>query len=580
MKDHFLSATCRIVCAYISLAGWSVLAVAQQTGAISGRVLGEDGAGLPNATVMLTEVSINRGGTITGRRASTTTDDEGKFRFTDLAPRVYTVAALATKGLVFKPVPASERAFRSQYRVGDNVTITMIRGGVITGRVTTQDGEPMIGVSVTAVMVKDFEGAPVQQFGGRARSTDDRGVYRLFGLAPGTYVVLARTNSYASYLSPYDGYAATYSPSSPRETAAEVTVSSGGEVAGIDIRYRGERGQIVSGTVAGGGETSQPFGVTVTLHSIPSGFVIGSAPIRPSEGPGGFAIYGVPDGEYEIVARRGNYNGEEGLVSAPRSLTVKGADVGGVELRLAPLASVSGKIVVEAPAACESKRKSSLGEALVAVRRDERGAAGATHFITFPPDGSVNDKGEFAINNLDATRYFLEPRLPDDNWYLKSITAPSKGGTAAKATANIDLAGNGMLLKPGEKLTGLTVTVGQGAASLAGKVTAAEGMRLPSRLRVHLMPAEATSANEVLRYAETLAQGDGSFTFRNLAPGKYWLSARAVPGDEPSDPPALPSAWDANERAKLRKEAEAMKVEVELKACQRVSDQMIKYSFK
>jgi hypothetical protein len=94
---------------------------------------------------------------------------------------------------------------------------------------------------------------------------------------------------------------------------------------------------------------------------------------------------------------------------------------------------------------------------------------------------------------------------------------------------------------------------------------------------VHLVPAEAASADDVLRYAETIAERDGAFEFKYMAPGKYWLVTRAVPDDEPTDRPPFPAAWDANERAKLRKEAEALKIEVELKPCQRVADQTIKW---
>src|SRR5262249_56752674 len=81
------------------------------------------------------------------------------------------------------------------------------------------------------------------------RSTDDGGVYRLYGLSPGTYVVFTR-NSFHAIASPYDKDAPTYYPSSTRETAAEVTVTSGGEASGVDIRYRGERGHAVSGSIS------------------------------------------------------------------------------------------------------------------------------------------------------------------------------------------------------------------------------------------------------------------------------------------------------------------------------------------
>jgi hypothetical protein len=96
-------------------------------------------------------------------------------------------------------------------------------------------------------------------------------------------------------------------------------------------------------------------------------------------------------------------------------------------------------------------------------------------------------------------------------------------------------------------------------------------------LRIHLIPAEARAADEVLRYAEAYARSDGSFLLSNLAPGKYWLIARAAPDDEMNDRLPAPVALDANERERLRKEAEALRGGVDLKPCQRLSDQVVKY---
>src|SRR5262249_61397909 len=82
-----------------------------------------------------------------------------------------------------------------------------------------------------------------------------------------------------------------------------------------------------------------------------------------------FAIYGVTDGEYEITVRWVLASNEEIIASAPRRVVVKGADVGGIELKLLPMGSIAGKFALEAtPGACESKRKWSLEEALIAIR--------------------------------------------------------------------------------------------------------------------------------------------------------------------------------------------------------------------
>jgi hypothetical protein len=96
-------------------------------------------------------------------------------------------------------------------------------------------------------------------------------------------------------------------------------------------------------------------------------------------------------------------------------------------------------------------------------------------------------------------------------------------------------------------------------------------------LRLHLIPADPKAAEDVLRYSETIVRSEGAFAFNNIAPGKYRLLTRIVPDDEPIDRAPFPAAWDANERAKLRKEAEAMGVEIELKSCQRITDQIVEY---
>ncbi|MGH9768402.1 MAG: hypothetical protein ACREAB_13305, partial [Blastocatellia bacterium] len=284
---------------------------------------------------------------------------------------------------------------------------------------------------------------------------------------------------------------------------------------------------------------------------------------------------------YEVVAQSFVNNDADSFVSAPRRVTVRGADAGGIELKLAPRASIAGKIVVEnQPNDCEAKRRFSIEEAVISLRRDEKTPELQIIYRGYLSDAAPNEKGEFAIRHIDPGRYFVEPRLPAENWYVKSISAATSapaGPNARRPAAGSDIARSGVALKAGEKLTGLAVTIASGAASLSGKVIAAkEGARLPTRVRVHLAPAEPAGAGNVLRYAEAMVRAGAAFAFNNIAPGKYWLVARAALDEEPGDRQSTPVAWDANERAKLRKEAEAMKIEVELKPCQRVADQIVK----
>jgi hypothetical protein len=547
-----------------------------QTGVITGRVVAEDGGDMSNVSVSIYQVYAGQRNAVSP--ISTNTDENGNFNFTSLKPRAYWIYVRETRGYVNPFIPGSGTTY---YRIGDHAVITMIRGGVITGRVTTADGEPMIGAHVSATMTRDAEGATIRrQYASRTRITDDRGIYRLYGLQTGTYAVSVRSNLSAQQISPYDGDTPAYHPSSTRDTTAEVAVVSGGEVAGIDIRYRGERGHTVSGIVTGAGEASQPY---VNLYSIAMGSYVGTGRVRPGEAANTFAFHGVSDGEYEMVAQVFVSNQAEGFVSSPRRVTVRGADVVGIELKLAPRASIAGRIVVEKqPDGCETRRELSIEEVVVSLRRDEKTSEPRTVYRSYVNDMAPDDKGEFAIHNIDPGRYFIQPRLPAEYWYVKSISTTTNapaGANTRRPAAAAGIAQNGVVLKSGERFSGLTVTIANNAASLSGKAVAAkEGTRLPSRLRVHLAPAERMSADDATRYFETIVRLDGAFAFNNIAPGKYWLITRAMPENEPIDIPSTPVSRDANERAKLRKEAEAIKIEVELKPCQRMTEQIVKFA--
>ena len=200
-------------------------------------------------TVMLTSAASPTG-PLGNYRRPTTTDEEGNFRFSDLPARPYNLLVVSSREYTQAPAVTGSGE-RRYYRIGESVHITLIRGGVITGRVTNALGEPVIAIHVTAIRVRDHEGRPAKDtIGATPRRTDDRGVYRIYGLQPGSYIVVANSNSnrYVAYgAEAYYSETPTYHPSSTRDAAAEVTVASGSEATGIDIRYRGEPGHAVSG---------------------------------------------------------------------------------------------------------------------------------------------------------------------------------------------------------------------------------------------------------------------------------------------------------------------------------------------
>src|SRR5262249_1380630 len=142
-----------------------------------------------------------------------------------------------------------------------------------------------------------------------------------------------------------------YYPSSPRDTASEVQVMTGAVTSGIDIRYRAETGHIISGKISGAVESSNSNlsnQARIVLRQPGTGATVASAYCGSMGSVGSYDMRGVPDGEYEILATR--FDWTNGAVSPARRVTVRGADVAGVDLVLAPLASVAGRVMLE-PAA-------------------------------------------------------------------------------------------------------------------------------------------------------------------------------------------------------------------------------------
>jgi hypothetical protein len=453
------------------------------------------------------------------------------------------------------------------------------KGSVITGKVTNAKGEPMVALSVQAILVRDGNGRPTQNsYAVKTRGTDNRGVYRLYGLQPGSYLLKVSGNS--SPLPPHQPEAPTFYPASRREAAEEVTVRLGEETSGIDITYRGETGLSVSGTLSGAvGKIANNSRVTITLAYDPSGAVVAATTMTPERK---FLFTGIAEGDYLIIARRSQLTEEDnGLISPTRRITVKNADATGIELALQPLSSVAGRVIfaelpeAEHQAACAAANRPAASNLNITNRReDETTPVGYIR----PPAVSgarVDEKGEFSWRYLESGRYRVTAQLTHPGWYVRAITLPS----VPLSTQSRDVARQGYLLNPGQRLENLTVTLAEGAAMLAGRiVTASEGASLPSRLRVFIVPAERSDADNVLRYTQTGMRPDGRFSFPGLAPGRYWLLARPLSGNETSASLASPSAWPAAERAELRREAEAANMVIELQPCQRVSDYTLRYA--
>lgn len=547
---------------------------ATRTGTISGRVVNESGQPLQNAIVVVRAFFGSGGPTRT-----TTTDGEGSFQVSGLDPVAYVVSASFP---TYVPAPRDPDSNPiAYYHVGDSVALELIKGGVITGTVTRSAGEPVVVVPVRAYMVRDSNGQP-SRYGApfREQTTDDRGVYRIYGLPLGTYVVSAGggSRSEGHSVNAYGTDAPTYAPSSTRDAATEINVRSGEETANVDIRYRGEPGHAVSGMANSTVVVDQPPGFTITLSSIFSGASQSSYLSYQPSGGRGFSFYGVADGDYDLTAQS-YFPGGVWAVSEPRRIKVKDADITGIELTAKPLGSITGRVVLEESKApeCKGKRRPLFAQTVVAAWHNEKNAPKDQPQFVWGLGGPVlpDQQGEFALRNLAPGEYRFNPRPEAKYWYLKSISWPSSPAPATRGTpANrpVDAARNWTTLKPGDRLAGLTITLAAGAGSLHGQIDIAAGQKLPPKLFVYLAPAEREKSDDVLRFFASLVLADGSFALNNLPPGRYWAIARAAGENESNVLAKLRLPDEAEARAKLRHDAEAAKIETEFKPCQNVAD--------
>ena len=325
-------------------------------GSISGTVL-VAGSGQPARKA---RVSLS-GGSEAGGGRNTTTDDAGRFAFSALPEGRFNLSASkpghvsGTYGQRQPGRPGTPIQLADGQSLQLQLQIT--RGGVITGTVLDENAEAIPATPVRALRFVMQSGQRTLQPAGNGQ-TDDRGVYRIYGLQPGEYLVfatprnsnqgieagrqaelqqllqqsaamerlgavqaqavqerLAQVRSTLQASTTDDavtGYAPVYYPGTTTpSSAATVTVGPGEEKGSVDFQYQVVPIARVEGIVTSPA-AQLPANVQVTLvqttFAVP-GILPGSAR---ADAQGAFRISNVPPGQYTLVARATIGSGREG----------------------------------------------------------------------------------------------------------------------------------------------------------------------------------------------------------------------------------------------------------------------------
>jgi len=500
-----------------------------RTASIGGRVT-VGGAPAANALVTVTEVEPQSRGASPGgesrRRAfiKVRTDGEGRYRVAGLAEGDYMIRALSRAYVssgnspfdVHKSVTLDEGESR------DNVDIALIRGGVITGRVTDDEGHPVIATYLLLTSLSEKTGRPgrYEYVDDLMTRTDDRGVYRIYGLPAGRYII--SVGSHWTYSRGKRTYSETFHPDATNWKQAKIIeVKEGAECADIDIRLGAGRSTYeVTGRVVDA-ETGQPLPrAAVICWEAPNkengGRRSGKEGVTDSEGI--FRVSELPSGRYEMYMRRRTYDPfsapltNDEYYSEKTVFEVSDSDVSGLEVKAIRGSTISGMVVLEGandPAVQAKLRRMEIHVYLTPNRESDGqmssdinskiGGDGGFHLT-----GATPGMARFSIYGTE-----------DGSFTIKRIERDG---------AEIS---RGFEIRPGERISGVRIIVAQANGTIRGQVEIAGG-KAPEGLEFHIL-ARSESDNEPQRGFDlsggsAMADGKGRFVIERLAPGEYELT--------------------------------------------------------
>lgn len=393
--------------------------------------------------------------------------------------------------------------------VVEGIDFALEGGGVITGRVTDDAGRPVVAVSIYSQRVNE-QG---QTTGGSSRfPTDDRGIYRIYGLPTGKYLV-----SVSDVLGTRRFRKTFHPDTTDQKRATVVQVTAGAESTGIDIRLgHPQQIYVITGRLMDQATGKPVSGVSISF----GGWNDGRQGFMTTDPNGMFKIEDCVLGSYEVkISTTGGPT--QGYYSDPVTIQVSDADVTDVEISAIRGVSVSGNVIVSGSK--DPAIMNALSQSIMTATNLQPGLRGSD---TVAGATAIGPAGRFEFIGLRPGRMELRPvNLPEGFTFLRV----ERDGLPVK---------DGLVLSAGERVTTLRVLVVYGTGSISGQIKV-EGGVLPTRMSWLLKIRRADGGGEVL---SQMIDARGQFWVKNLAPGLYEITAEAdyveIPGVTPTPYPA------------------------------------------
>jgi hypothetical protein len=520
-----------ILCAALCAAGLPAQ-VAQGETADDGSLEGTVINGVTKEPVRKAQVTL-----APGNAPPAITDANGRFIFRKLPPGTYTLHAQHPEF----PLIVSGLAAASPLMVTlgpqekkSDLAMALTPGASISGRVTDQDDRSLSGCSVQALQFAAGPGGN-RLYATRGETSDDRGEYRIHGLARGHYYVsvqcgqplpvahgFVRRGPEADI--PEQRYAAEFYPDSPDPSgASRVMVAAGANVAGIDFHMHATSTVTVRGRINSDADalSLRPHVELVSRDPLLSGMVRFAASVNAQTGA--FLIQAVPAGTYTLMATAQD---KRRVYEASIPVDIGAEAPRPIDLPLIPGGEFTGTIELEG-----DPPKPPIENLRIRLAPLDAEFSGSW------PEAKVERDGTFSLSGVVAGRWCL--RVEDAHVYVKSL---SVSGQEVHGCAFHAFPGAGGVMR---------AVVSTKMAAVEGTVSGTTPQQPNSALLILVSEEPDTQGQpRTMR-----ASADGHFSMTGIEPGRYHLYAAG--GMEATALQQNPRVLKAMEGRAIRVELEA-----------------------
>ena len=447
-----------------------------------------------------------------------TTDQDGYYRIGNLAAGSYEVT-FSAPAFVAPVNQKTKTVIIGEDENVEDINFTLVRGGVITGKVTDADGRALILQQVFLYRTDSFEGqqqVPRPVYPMHTVSTDDRGIYRMYGLQAGSYKVAAG-RSEDGPMGPLSRspYKRVFHPDVIEPAKATVIeMREGSEATNVDITLgRPMQTFSVSGQVVDGEKGVPVPNFRISLQRIigPRFEMVPNQVL--SNALGEFVVDGLIPGKYGFyVFPSSSQNPFPDMRLESTTVDVVDQDLAGITVKLVKGSSLAGVIVLESEDKSAHQRLHKM-QIRAFVISQTGPSFGQSMGSPIGPDGSFRVGGLsngtanlFLSSSMGAreTRGFVISRVERDG-----VVQPPRG----------------IEMKEGEHIAGLRVVVSYGSAKIRGVVKIENGSLPPeAHISVNLVKPGENFSN----IPSPQVDARGHFMIEALPPGVYQIHVSVV----------------------------------------------------